>query len=136
MAVRLQVRSRTPSAPPSAATQMERARIFCRPNPFCGMRPYAAKEAEGGGPKHFAAVIVLGHGNGIPLGRGRPYFVRRTSSRTIWDVYPHSLSYQANTFTRSPSTTVVMLKSTIVARGSWMTSAETSWSSVAPRMPR
>ena len=49
---------------------------------------------------------------------------------------PHSLSYQAITLTKVPSTTWVESRSTIAARESPMMSAETSGSSEAPRMPR
>ena len=58
------------------------------------------------------------------------------ASRIIWQVNPHSLSYQLMTLTRVPSTTRVIATSTTEARGSPMMSAETTGSSATPRIPR
>ena len=55
--------------------------------------------------------------------RGRPRIAR--TSRIIWLVKPHSLSYQAMTLTNVPSTTHVRSRSTTAARGSPTMSAET-----------
>ena len=43
-------------------------------------------------------------------------------------VNPHSLSYQVIIFTKSPSTTLVIIKSTIEANGFWIISEETKGS--------
>src|SRR5438046_10663224 len=49
--------------------------------------------------------------------------------------YPHSLSYQAITFTQLPATTRVMGESTMALRGSPLKSLETSSCSSYPRYP-
>src|SRR6185437_16998047 len=67
-------------------------------------------------------------------GGGRPTAVN--ASRIIWQVNPHSLSYQLMTLTRIPSTTLVIAASTNAARGSPMLSAETTGSSATPRILR
>src|SRR3989449_5760305 len=61
--------------------------------------------------------------------------MKRTRSRTR-DEYPHSLSYQASTLIRLPSTNAVDGRSTIDECGFPLKSEETSSSSVASRMPR
>src|SRR4029078_10700858 len=48
---------------------------------------------------------------------------------------PHSLSYQAQTFTRVPSITLVSVASYGAERGSWLKSTDTSGPSVYWRMP-
>src|SRR5882672_4604272 len=61
--------------------------------------------------------------------------MKRTRSRTR-DEYPHSLSYQASTLIRLPSTRAVEGRSTIEEWAFPLKSAETSSSSVASRIPR
>src|SRR3989344_5930303 len=57
---------------------------------------------------------------------------------TCWTsvlVYPNSLSYQENTAHKSPSTTLVKLKSIIAAYGSPTISEDTNWSVVVLNIP-
>src|SRR2546426_577613 len=61
--------------------------------------------------------------------------MKRTRSRTR-DEYPHSLSYQASTLIKLPSTRAVDGRSTIDECALPLKSMETSSSSVASRMPR
>ena len=58
------------------------------------------------------------------------------ASRIIWQVNPHSLSYQLMTLTSVSSTTRVIAASTTEARGSPMMSADTTGLSATPRIPR
>src|SRR5215213_9588372 len=75
--------------------------------------------------------LWLGHGDHLSgTGAGSARVFR--ASRIIWWVKPHSLSYQAITLTRVPSTTVVSSRSTTAARGSPTMSADTSGSSETP----
>src|SRR5918994_1040711 len=76
-------------------------------------------------------VLWFGHGDHLSgTGAGSARMFR--ASRIIWWVKPHSLSYQAITLTRVPSTTVVSSRSTTAARGSPTMSADTSGSSETP----
>src|SRR3990172_6587103 len=59
------------------------------------------------------------------------YLIRSRSRQE----YPHSLSYQAKTFTRVPSITEVEAPSTMAECGSWMKSTETRGSSVYSMSP-
>src|SRR2546427_5120794 len=61
--------------------------------------------------------------------------MKRTRSRTR-DEYPHSLSYQASTLIKLPSTRAVDGRSTIDECALPLKSMETSSSSLASRMPR
>src|SRR5688572_19464969 len=84
---------------------------------------------------HEAPPLVTSGGAFLLFVRYRPFLARKPIRSTTRQEYPHSLSYQATTLARFPSSTFVNWPSTMELLEFFIISLETTGSIVKLRMP-